>query len=327
MRTDDLDARIALVAARQGGAFTFAQALAVGFSRGTVSRRLRAGRWRRVHPGVYVQGGAPDNDLQRLWCALLAVGPSAVLSHETAARLHGASFPLEPVTCTVAHGGHHRLPGVFAHQIDDLAARHRTQLHGLPVTTAARAVVELGATQPLAVVDRIADVLVHERRTTFAAIASVLRDVARPGKPGIEKVARVLDERGDGYVPPASELERALREVLRAGGLPEPDAQVPLPGRGGLRGLVDFAYADARMVLETDGRRWHQRLQEARRDRERDAQVVRAGWVPLRFVHEQVMDDPAEVVAVIADTRSVRLQLLGHTTPEAIGSARSFSRP
>jgi very-short-patch-repair endonuclease len=75
--------------------------------------------------------------------------------------------------------------------------------------------------------------------------------------------------------------------------------------------LVDGAYADARMVLEADGRRWHERLAASRADRERDAQVVRAGWVPLRFVYEQIVDEPAEVCAIVEDTRRGRLALLG----------------
>jgi very-short-patch-repair endonuclease len=167
-------------------------------------------------------------------------------------------------------------------------------------------VVELGATQPIGVVGRVADDLISARRTTLAAIAAVLNDVARPGKPGLVRVARVLEERGPGYVPPQSELERALFAALAAGGLPEPLRQVPLPGRGGTRGLVDAAYPEARVLLEADGRRWHTRVDDLRRDRERDAQAVRAGWVPLRFVYEQVVHDPQGVCSVVADTLAVR---------------------
>src|SRR3546814_14816748 len=87
-------------------------------------------------------------------------------------------------------------------------------------------------------------------------------------------------------------------------------SQIPLPGRGPTRGIADGGYLDAQIVLEADGRRWHGRLKAARRDRERDAQVVRAGWVPLRFVYEQLVHDPAEVCAVVAETRATRLALL-----------------
>jgi hypothetical protein len=245
---------------------------------------------------------------------VLAVGPDAVVSHETAALLHGAEhLPIAPVTLTAPHGSHHRLTDVFVHQIGDLRPWQRTTRRGLPVSTPARAVVELGATQPPRVVGRVADDLVRGGRTSYGAISAVLADVARPGKPGVALVGRLLDARGDGYVPPASELERAMFDVLAAGGLPPPERQVPLPGRGAVAGVVDAAYRDARMVLEADGRRWHTRMEAARRDRERDAQVVRAGWVTLRFVYEQIHHEPADVCAVVADTRAGRLALLART--------------
>jgi hypothetical protein len=246
-----------------------------------------------------------------LWAAVLAVGDDAVLSHETAARLHGAErLPELPVTLTNPHGRHHRLPGVFVHQIDDLVPAHRTTWMQLPLSTPARSVVELGATCTAPTVGRVADDLVRTGRTSYAAIASVLAQVARPGKPGVDTVVEMLEERGDGHVPPGSELERALFATLDAGGLPSPTRQLPLPGRGSIAGIADGGYLDAQMVLEADGRRWHARVAAARLDRERDAQVARAGWVPLRFVYEQIVGDPAGVCAVVSDTREMRLAQL-----------------
>jgi very-short-patch-repair endonuclease len=311
MKKDTREARLALLARRQSGAFSLAQARQLGFARSTVYDRVAAGTWERSLPGVFALGGGERTRDQELWIAVLGVGGDAHLTHESSALLHGAEgLPERPVTLTVPHRSHHRLPGVFAHQIDDLRAAHRTVVRGLPVSSAARAVVELGATQSEAIVGRVADDLVRLRRTSFARISAVLAQIARPGKPGVERVARMLDARGDGYVPPASELERALFSALEAGGLPPPRRQVALPGRGPIRGLVDGAYLDAQIVLEADGRAWHMRQHAARLDRERDAQVVRAGWVPLRFVYEQIQHHPDEVCAVVEEARAVRLRQL-----------------
>jgi hypothetical protein len=306
------DALLALLAQRQAGAFTYAQALAAGFPNATIGRRTASGAWARLHPGVYVLAGAPSTRRTALWGAVLAAGPGAVVSHESAALLHGAErLQQKPITLTNPHRAHHRLATVFVHQIDDLVAAHRTEIDGLPVSRPARAVVELAASQPAATIGRVADDLVRLRKTTYGGIAAVFGQVLRPGKPGLVKVARVLEERGDGHVPPASELERALFDALDAGGLPPPTRQLPLPGRGGISGIADGGYLDAQMILEADGRRWHSRVEAARADRARDAQVVRAGWVPLRFVYEQIVHDPAEVCAIVAETRALRLELLG----------------
>ena len=306
------DARLALTAGRQGGAFTFRQAIEVGFSKATIARRVRSGTWVRLHSGVYTIAGPIPGRTLELWAAVLGSGRDSVVSHESAALLHGAEdLPLRPITLTAPHGHHQCLAGVLVHQIDDLTPRHRTAIARLPVSSPARTVVELGATQPVTVIGRVADDLVRSGRTSYGSIERMLAELNRPGKPGLAKVGEVLDERGAGYVPPASELERLLFATLEAGGLPAPVRQLPLPGRGPIRGIADGGYVDAQMLLEADGRRWHMRVEAARRDRERDAQAARAGYVTLRFVHEQLRDDPAGVCDTVSETREVRLRQLG----------------
>ena len=60
-----------------------------GFTAKTIDWRLRSGSWRRLHLGVYATfTGTPSRE-GRLWAAVLAAGPGAALSHETAAELHG----------------------------------------------------------------------------------------------------------------------------------------------------------------------------------------------------------------------------------------------
>ncbi len=311
MDTSGRDARLALVAGRQAGAFSLRQAMEVGFPRSTIGDRVRRGVWERRLPAVFAMAGSPTSWETRLWTSALAVGRAGVLTHETAALCHGAErLPADPVVLTVPHRWHHRLAGTFVHQIDDLQPWHRTTWRGLAISRPARSVVELAATQSAVTIGRVADDLVRLRSTTYEQIGRVFAEVARPGKPGMERLARVMDERSGGHVPPASELERALFEALAAGGLPAPRRQVPLPGRGPVSGTADAAYDDARIVIEVDGRRWHARVDAARRDRERDVQVVRAGWVTMRFVYEHVVGSPAEMCAAVREARAARLDLV-----------------
>jgi very-short-patch-repair endonuclease len=248
-----------------------------------------------------------------MWAAVLAAGGGALVSHESAALLHGATglSPL-PITLIAPHGAHHRLSGIRVHQIDDVHRRHRTRVDGLPVVTPARSIVDLASCLEHDRLGDVADDLVRLRATTWPAIGGAFNDVVRPGKPGMARLARLLDDRCGSEVPAQSKLEQALFTALAAGGLPPPVRQMPIPGRprrlGG--GLVDAAYPDAGIVIEADGRTYHMRLIDMRRDRERDAQVIKAGWVPLRFMYPQVVRDPDGVCADVAATRAVRLHQL-----------------
>jgi very-short-patch-repair endonuclease len=269
---------------------------------------MASGRWERPFPGVYRIAGIPQSWLGDLWCAFLAVGDQGVVTHETALRMHGIECVApRPLTFTVPHGGHAYVRGTFVHQIDDLRPHRVTRVSGLPVSCAARAVVEVAATLGPKQLERTLDAALHTKRASLSQINACFREVLRPGKPGIAKLVALLDLRDDGYVPPASELERALFGALRAGGLPEPRRQFPLPGRGAVDGLVDAAYPDVRLIIEADGRRWHTRIEDFRRDRQRDAEAARAGWQTLRLTYAEIAHDPGELCNTVGDIRAARM--------------------
>src|SRR4029450_9312731 len=102
------------LAAGQCGVFARAQVLAAGGSNSLVKRRLATAAWRARHPGVYAISAVPPSWHQDIWAALLAIGPRATVSHETALRLHGLGddlVPSRPLTFTIPHGDHARVAG------------------------------------------------------------------------------------------------------------------------------------------------------------------------------------------------------------------------
>jgi very-short-patch-repair endonuclease len=134
-------------------------------------------------------------------------------------------------------------------------------------------------------------------------------ELLKPGRKGMTKLASVLDDRGPGFVPAASELERMLFDVCTRVGL-EPVRQFPLPGRGDLTGFVDAALIEAKLILEADGRRWHDRVASQRKDRARVNSAARVGWQTLRFGHEELTADPEGEAQVIRETYDERCRLL-----------------
>lgn len=295
-------------ATSQAGAISRAQMLRHGASSSTVSRRLAEGRLRLELPGVYVVAGAPDSVEQRRWIALLAVGAGAVLSFESAARIHRLSTVAStgPTVVTVGHSGWQRLPGITVHQIDDLAAHHVQQIGGLPVTTLERTIVDLAAIWRRGRLRLVIEDAVAAKRTTDAEIGAVLRSLARRGKPGVRNLTTVLDDRGPGQAPPASQLERDFFALVRRSPLRDPYRQYPLPRKDGVRNLSDAAWPEVKLIVEVDGRRWHQRLADMKRDRDRDMQAAAAGWLVVRLLHEHVVGAPEETIRELLDVYAVR---------------------
>jgi hypothetical protein len=198
-------------------------------------------------------------------------------------------------------------------QVVDMPTHLTDLVDGLRVSTPPRAIVELAGVVGPRRLDHLVDV-VTRRITSVTRLSACAAELARPGRPGVAALGAVLDERGPGYVPPDSELEARLFAAVAAGGLPAPMRQFPLPGCGAAEGLVDAAYPDVRVIIEADGRRWHTRVRDLRRDHEREARAARAGWQTLRFLYEQIVEAPRDVVGTVADVRAVRAAQLARST-------------
>jgi Protein of unknown function (DUF559) len=132
----------------------------------------------------------------------------------------------------------------------------------------------------------------------MAELAEVHERYARQGRPATVDVRQLL-ARLDEAPPPRSELEQRTRELLARAGLHPPDEQVPLPGWVSHTAHVDFAYVEARLIIEVDSRSWHSRYTEFELDRRRDNAAQLAGWIVLRFTWRQVTHDPDYVVGTL----------------------------
>ena len=89
---------IARLAERQHGLVTLTQLQFLGLSRSAVAKRAREGRLTRIHRGVYAVGHGRLTLRGHWMAAVLAYGPQAVLSHRSAAALHGIRPDNRPKT-------------------------------------------------------------------------------------------------------------------------------------------------------------------------------------------------------------------------------------
>lgn len=288
-----VDHVIAKVASGQYGLFSRAQVLGVRGDDDLIGRRLAAGRWHHVTPGVYSLPGWPTSWRRSLWTAHLDLGPDSVVSHEAAAALCDfALFTPGRVVLTIPHGSHQRPAQWEVHQSTDLRAEDVRLVDALPVTTEARTLFDLAAVTTRQRYERVLEDAHVRRLCRLEAVRSVYLSLRRRGKPGMKMLGQALETRGPGYVPPESELERRLLKVLERGGLPLPERQYALPWRGESEARVDLAYPKHKVLVEADGRRWHSRMDQMAADRQRDREALSNGWRLYRFVWEEITRKP-----------------------------------
>lgn len=301
------------LAAEQAGAISRQQLLAHDVSRSSIQRRLKSGALITLFPGVYAVAGSPDILARRRWAAILAVGGEPALSFDSAARIHGLSGVAVrgPVVLTGPHSGSHALPGVVVHQIDDVAPDHVEVVGPWRVTTVPRTIVDLAATWRAGRLGLALEDAVAAQQTTIEEVGACLRSVARRGKPGVRVLTGLLDEHRPGEPVAESELERDWFRLVARSPLPRPVRQHPLPRTDGVRGLVDSAWPPVKLIVEVDGRRWHQRIKDMKKDRDRDLQAAAAGWQVLRPLHEHVVGAPEETLREVEGAYRIRAQQLG----------------
>lgn len=291
-----MESSLAPAAAAQGGAFSRDQARAAGYTDGQIIRRLRNGAWAKCVPGVYRLAGAPITLATRAWVAVLAAGHDAVLSHQVAAQLHRLDRVPQGsrLDVTVPPARRPRsVPGSVVHR-RPLPPGHAVRRDGLPVTSAARTVVDLAsqlsATRSLSLVS---DAL-RARLVSAEEIEGVV-DRLR-GATGIDRarqVFRLVDPRLE------SGLEGELLALARIAGVrPVPQYEVFVDGRFVAR--LDLALPELRLGLEADGFGTHAARPGFERDRERHAILQLAGWTLLSFTALQIRANPQWVIDVIA---------------------------
>src|SRR5436190_3653847 len=99
-----------------------------------------------MHHGIYRMAGSPPSWRQCLLAAILVVGPGAVASHRAAARLwelDGFADNVVEVSVGRMRMARHGSPRV--HRSTDLHLSVATTRFGIPVSSPARTVHDLGA--------------------------------------------------------------------------------------------------------------------------------------------------------------------------------------
>jgi predicted transcriptional regulator of viral defense system len=294
-----LEAAIAELAGAQHAVFSLDQLVAFGLARSSVRSRAAGSRLHRIHHTVYSL--VPRSLLTREghWlAAVLACGEGAVLSHRTAAALHG----LRPtqrakIDVTVPRRSARRHKGVDLHRSTTLAPEDVTIVDGIPCTTVARALLDLAEVVDPRALERAFDQAEAQEVLDLNLILDQLE--RNRSRRGARRVKRVLETCYIGSAPTESELEEAFFAICRRIKAPLPEVQKWIDlGDGGSMIRADFLWRQQRVIVETDGG-FHGTRQARERDPRRDQRALVAGWTPMRTTWRQVVRRPGELESTI----------------------------
>ena len=275
---------------------TRAQLAKAGLGSAALHAALQAVQLRRVRRRVYARrpldpvgkhllsGGDVDPAyLRHAQAVLLELGPKAALRGRSAAVMWGLDMLVEPDLVEV------QVPVTQSRvKRADIDARRTTEpievLSGLRVTSLVGTLRGCAQDRPLNEAVTVIDSALRRRL--------VLPQELTYG--GMLGRAIALADPLAGSV-----LESALRVLLAEACLPSPRTQHVI--REGRRFIarVDFCWPEHRLIVETDGRRWHDPQDARTFDRRRANACAQRGWRLLRFTWAEVLHDPAYVIATV----------------------------
>ncbi|MCW2958019.1 MAG: hypothetical protein JWP18_822 [Solirubrobacterales bacterium] len=257
--------QVAIVAGRQERAIHVRQLRDCGLTAKTIRTATAKHQLHRLHRGVRAVGVRRLSTSGRYWAAVLAAGLDTALSDLSGGAFHGL------------HG--------WTGKVHVAAPTHRRSHRGVDVH-------QLSGLMPSMV--RPAGVFPVRLEDLDVVIAT------RPGHHGlgalIEALAAVRDEPGEGRTQ--RELEALVLLKLRSvKGLPPHGRNASVALGDGRMAQADLLFADRRVMVELDSRRWHEQRAAMDSDRRRDQQALAVGLITFRITWHHVVNEWDVVLA------------------------------
>lgn len=273
---------VARLAGRQHGIVDGQDLEALGLDRYAVARLVGAGWLQLVHPGVHSVGHAPLSLRSRYLAAVKACGPGAALSHRSAADLWGLRPSSSRIEVTVGRT-RRDVAGVVVHHSRLLEAEDVTVRDGIPVTTVARALLDLAGAVPA---HHLAKALDRAERAGLSDLVAFERVLARArGKPGARALRVSIEAWRPRYTK--SELENRFAGLVERSGLPEPQLNAMVDGER-REHEVDAYWPHHRLAVQVDSFAFHRTRRDIEHDAASDADLELAGKGVLRLSEDDL---------------------------------------
>jgi very-short-patch-repair endonuclease len=294
------DVLVARLAARQHGVVSVGELLACGLGHDAIAVRVANGRLHPMHRGAYAVGHANPTRDGWFLAAVKACGAGAALCLWSSATLQNIITWEDRYPDVLVRGERApRHPRINGHRTSYLPAEHLTTVHGIPVTTAERTLLDLAAVMAEHRLRRAVRQSQFLKLTTIPSLVAVLHG---PGPTrGRKKLARIL---ATGAAPTQSELEDAVLDLVLRGGFVHPLVNEPL-FIAGRRIVPDFRWPAQRLVIEADGPHHDDPLERAI-DKERQRILEAHGDRVIRVTWEQAIARPGATLRRISEAGAPR---------------------
>jgi len=297
MNVHEMTRALEALARKQRGVFTWEQAQSLGFTRQMIYNRVRSGAWIRLGSGVFALPSAPSSWARQYKAAELELPGSCLAGLAAAKVLAFDGFNVVRPELIVQYTRNHRSRLATVHRSDSALV---TTVDGFRVTTVAQTLCDIVTRVRMDRWERACDGLLLERRLTVDELQERRLRYEHSRRAGMPAFRALVDDRlAEGFVPPASELERLLAMAFElVPNCPEVIWQAPAPWAPDDQ-RVDTMIPAWKLVVEGDGRRWHARVEDFDKDRWRDNQAAALGLRVLRFSHPHLTQRRPEVAELI----------------------------
>lgn len=274
-----MDPRLRFLASRQDDVVAAWQLTEAGWSRKQIYHHARSRGWQRLHRGVFLLTSSPPTRRQQWWAAALT-SPSSFLSHGSAAACYGIhrfARGYEVIT-RPGRGGHRRQGRVLVFR-STTVAEEVTRFQGIPITTAARVLVDLAAGLDDNRLGRAFRESIRLKRTTAGRVLECAGGHARaPGVPHL--VALATRYAHVPYHRTRSDAEGRSLELLHDAGAELPEVNVKIAGKE-----ADLVFRRRKEIVEIDGPQFHRFPDE---DARKAAIWRKAGFTVRRISSDEV---------------------------------------
>lgn len=289
-----IDAQIAGLAASQDGVFHASELRALGLSSDAIDGRVQRKRLVRVQPEVLALPGAALSFIGRCRAALLSLGDDSCLAHAACGAVYGATD--EPDVISVICPTERRDRVGVKVRVAALEPQDRWNRRELAITSPCRLVLDLAATEPREIVERVYNELQVLRLLTRRQLLDAL-----PRWKGRRGVALLRELAADDVGVSLSPLEDLLIPLVKQAGLPLPLRNQKVEGY-----LVDAVWHKEGVIVELDSRGFHDTDPRFESDRARSNALMARGWLVLRLTYRRLKREPFACVAELAAVLSAR---------------------